>query len=144
MNTAAPRVEICTDKSRLDVAMIHKFLAEDSYWVRRISRRDIERCIEHSLCFGVFVAATQVGFARLVTDYVRFAHLMDVFILPSHRGFGYSKLLMQQIMSHPELKTITRFTLGTSDAHGLYRQFGFASPAHPERQMELLKPWPGG
>jgi GNAT superfamily N-acetyltransferase len=137
-------IEVSTDKSRLDVDMIHRFLAEDSYWVRNISRRDVEGCIEHSLCFGVYLDGAQVGFARLVTDYVRFAHLMDVFILPPHRGLGLGKLLMRQIMSHPRLMTITRYTLGTSDAHGLYRQFGFQAPAHPERQMELLKPWPGG
>ena len=137
-------LEISTDKSRLDVDMIHKFLAEESYWVKNISRRDVESCIENSLCFGVYLDGGQIGFARLVTDYVRFAHLLDVFILPAHRGAGFGKLLMQQIMSHPKLKTITRFTLGTADAHGLYRQFGFAAPAHPERQMELLKNWPGG
>jgi GNAT superfamily N-acetyltransferase len=136
-------VEISTDKTRLDVAMIHRFLAEDSYWVRSIERRDVECCIENSFCFGVYLDGEQVGFARLVTDFVRFAHLMDVFILPAHRGLGLSKLLMQQIISHPKLKTITRYSLGTSDAHGLYRQFGFVAPAHPERQMERLTPWPG-
>lgn len=136
-------VEISTDKSRLDVTVIHRFL-QDSYWVKNISRRDVESCIENSLCFGVYLEGAQVGFARLVTDYVRFAHLMDVFILPAQRGKGLSKLLMQQILSHPKLTTISRYTLGTSDAHGLYRQFGFAAPAHPERQMERVTPWAGG
>lgn len=135
-------VEVSADKGRLDVAMIHRFLTEESYWVRNISRADVEACIEHSLCFGVYLDGVQVGFARVVTDYVRFAHILDVFVLPAFRGRGFSKLLMSTLLSHAALRTISKYTLGTSDAHGLYRQFGFELPAHPERQMELLKPRP--
>jgi GNAT superfamily N-acetyltransferase len=131
--------EISTEKQRLDVAMIHAFLAHDSYWVPGISRANVEKSIRHSLCFGVYDAGRQIGFARIVTDYVRFAHLLDVFVLPECRGRGIGKLLMENILSHPELQTIVRFTLGTQDAHGLYAQYGFTVPANPERQMELLR-----
>jgi GNAT superfamily N-acetyltransferase len=133
-------IEISTDKERLDVAMIHAFLAQDSYWVAGISRANVEKSIRHSLCFGAYTAERQIGFARIVTDCVRFAHLMDVFVLPEYRGRGISKLLMENILSHPELQTIARYTLGTQDAHGLYAQYGFTAPANPERQMELLRP----
>jgi GNAT superfamily N-acetyltransferase len=133
-------IEISTDRGRLDVAMIHGFLANDSYWVPGISRTSVEKCIKHSLCFGVYADGRQIAFARVVTDYVRYAHLLDVFVLPQFRGRGISKLLMSNILSHPELRTIARYTLVTQDAHGLYAQYGFASNANPERQMELLRP----
>jgi GNAT superfamily N-acetyltransferase len=133
-------IEISTDRDRLDVAMIHAFLASDSYWVAGISRSAVEKCIKHSLCFGVYADGRQIAFARVVTDYVRFAHLLDVFVLPEFRGRGISKLLMSNILSHPELDTIVRYTLGTQDAQGLYAQYGFTSFANPERQMELLRP----
>jgi GNAT superfamily N-acetyltransferase len=133
-------IEISTDRERLDVAMIHAFLANDSYWVPGISRLSVEKCIKHSLCFGVYADGRQIAFARVVTDYVRYAHLLDVFVLPEFRGRGLGKLLMNNILSHPELSTIVRYTLGTQDAHGLYAQYGFTSIAHPERQMELLRP----
>ncbi len=132
-------LEISTDRGRLDVAMIHAFLADDSYWVPGISRASVEKCIEHSLCFGVYLDDRQIGFARIVTDYVRYAHLLDVFVLPEFRGRGIAKLLMENILSHPELQTIVRYTLGTQDAHGLYAQYGFTAFANPERQMELLR-----
>ena len=131
-------IEFSTDPNRLDVAMIHAFLA-DSYWVPGITRASLEKCMKHSLCFGVYAEGRQIGFARIVTDYVRYAHLLDVFILPEFRGRGIAKLLMNNILSHPELHTITRYSLHTRDAHGLYEQFGFAAPANPERQMELLR-----
>ena len=133
-------IEISTDQARLDVAMIHAFLANDSYWVPGISRSCVEKCIKHSLCFGVYTDGRQIAFARVVTDFVRFAHLLDVFVLQEFRGRGISKLLMNNILSHPELRTIARYTLGTQDAHGLYAQYGFTSIANPERQMELLRP----
>ncbi len=132
-------IEISTDKSRLDASLIHQFLAVESYWVPGISRADVDKCIEHSLCFGMYLDRRQVGFARLVTDFVRFAHLMDVFVLKEFRGRGFSKQLMGHILGYPPLATVTRFTLGTADAHGLYRQFGFGPTVSPERAMELIR-----
>jgi GNAT superfamily N-acetyltransferase len=133
-------IEFSTDKDRLDVSMIHSFLANDSYWVPGIARASVEKCIKHSLCFGVYLDGRQIGFARAVTDFVRYAHLLDVFILPEFRGRGIGKLLMENILAHPELRTIARYTLGTKDAQGLYVQYGFTAFANPERQMELLRP----
>jgi len=133
-------LEISTDQARLDVTMIHAYLANESYWVPGISRANVEKCIKHSLCFGVYLDRRQVGFARVVTDFVRYAHLLDVFVLPEFRGRGIGKLMMENILAHPELRTIVRYTLGTQDAHGLYAQYGFTAFANPERQMELLRP----
>jgi len=81
-------IEISTDPARLDVALIHAFLANDSYWVKGISRASVEICIKNSLCFGVYGDGGQLAFARVV----------------------------------------------------IYAQFGFAAPANPERQMELMRP----
>jgi len=133
-------VEVSTDQSRLDLAMIHAFLADESYWVPGISRANVENSIKHSLCFGVYVDFRQVAFARVVTDYVRIAHVLDVFVLEEFRGRGFGKLLIAKMLAHPDLSTIIRFTLSTQDAQGLYAQFGFTPPLNPERQMELFRP----
>src|ERR1700734_1400430 len=97
------KIEFSTDRDRLDVAMIHSFLANESYWVPGISRASVEKCIKNSLCFGVYSDGRQIGFARVVTDFVRYAHLLDVFVLPEVRGRGIGKLLMENILAHPEL-----------------------------------------
>src|SRR5688572_25987652 len=94
----APRLnlseyEISTDQARFDVAIVHKFLS-DSYWAKNIPRELVERSIRHSLCFGIFHEAKQVGFARVISDFATFAYLADVFVLPEHRGKGVSKQLM--------------------------------------------------
>jgi GNAT superfamily N-acetyltransferase len=137
-----PGVEISTDKARLDLALIHDFLAHQSYWVPGITRATVESCIRAAFCFGLYVDGRQAGFARVVTDYVRIAYLSDVFITPAFRGRELGKRLVRAILEHPRLQAVGRFTLSTDDAHGLYAQFGFAAPEHPERQMELLRPAP--
>jgi N-acetylglutamate synthase-like GNAT family acetyltransferase len=128
-------VEITTDPSRVDVAVVHRYLSESSYWARGRSRETVERSIRHSLCFSVYVGSAPVGFARVVSDHAVFAYLMDVFILPPWRGKGLSKQLMQTIVAHPDLQGLKLFLLRTSDAHGLYRQFGFEAIDRPEDLM---------
>ena len=132
------RFSISTDPARLDVDVIHSFLSQRAYWAQGRSREVVERSIEHSLCFGVYDEAAQVGLARVVTDRATFAYLCDVFVLESHRGRGLSKWLLRCVLSHPALVGMQRFQLLTNDAHALYRQFGFAPLARPERHMELV------
>jgi len=100
----------------------------------------VERAIQHSLPFGLYLGAAQVGFARVITDFTSFGYLADVFILEAHRGKGLSKWMMQVLFSHPELQGFRRWMLATRDAHGLYRQVGFTSLAAPERFMEKWAP----
>ncbi len=118
---------------------IHAFLTH-SYWAEGVSRETLERSIEHSIPFGVFCDGEQAGFARVISDRASYAYLADVYIEESFRGRGLSKLLMRAVMAHPELQGLRRWILGTRDAHGLYRQFGFTELQRPERWMENAEP----
>ena len=130
---------ISTDKSRLDIEVIHGFL-DKSYWAAGRAVETIRRSIENSLAFGIYKGAQQVGFARVITDYATFAWLADVFVLEEFRGQGLSKWLMEAIISHPDLKALRRWVLATKDAHELYRRFGFNELSRPERWMERADP----
>ncbi|GAB3566111.1 GNAT family N-acetyltransferase [Spirosoma luteolum] len=127
---------ISTDKSRLNVDLIHQYLSQESYWAQNIPRALVERSIEHSLCFGVYWHEQQVGFARVISDFATFAYLADVFILPDHRGQGLSKRLVAAIAAHPDLQGLRRFMLATRDAHSLYAQFGFTAIDKPDLFMQ--------
>jgi GNAT superfamily N-acetyltransferase len=131
-------VTISTEKSLLDVTMIHRYLSKESYWAKGIPRDLVERSIENALCFGAYEDGKQIGFARVVTDCAVFAYIGDVFVLDSHRGRGVSKMIMSAIIAHPKLQGLRRWSLVTSDAHGLYRQFGFSELANPEKHMERV------
>lgn len=125
-----------TDRARLDVDLIHRFLSGESYWVRGIQRELVERSIAHSICFGVYDEGRQLGFARVVTDGAGFAYLADVFVVSEARGAGLGKRLIDFVMAHPDLQRIRRFLLATRDAHGLYARYGFAPLSAPDRFME--------
>jgi GNAT superfamily N-acetyltransferase len=128
---------ISDDKARLDRPFIHRFLSQHSYWATDVPMEVVDRSIEHSLCFGLYKAGRQIGFARAVTDFATFAWLADVFIAEEERGSGYGKKLVAGILAHPGLQGLRRMMLGTRDAHTLYGQFGFTALKYPERFMEM-------
>lgn len=136
---------ISTDKTKLDPQVIHHYLSQESYWAQGRTLSDVETSIRNSLCFGVFDSAgRQVGFARVVTDYVTFGWLADVFILQTHRGKGLAKWLVETVVSYPDLTGLKRLVLGTRDAHELYRKYGqFSSLSNPERWMQRDTQGPG-
>lgn len=136
----SPAYSISTDRSRLDVDLIHRYLSTDSYWALNRSLEVVKTSIENSLCFGVYApGGDQVGFARVVTDYATFAWVADVFVLEEHRGRGLGKLLVREIIAYPALNSIKRILLATADAHELYRRHGGFEPlADPARWMERL------
>ena len=132
---------ISTERTRLDVAGVHRFLSTSTYWAEGRSLETVRRSIEHSLSFGIYHSdGAQVGFARVVTDYATFAWLADVYVLETHRGQGLGKWLVEVIISHPDLQEFRRWLLATKDAHELYRQFGFSELKRPERFMERRDP----
>ena len=115
---------ISTDKARLDVRLIHETLSLSSYWAEGRTLDTVQKSLEHSLCFGLYAGAQQVGFARVVTDYATFAWLCDVFVLASHQGQGLGKRLVETVVAHPELRNLAIFLLATRDAHELYHRYG--------------------
>jgi len=138
---------IRTDPRRIDVEFVHAFLTE-SYWAKGIPLDAVRRSIENSLPFGLSFDASAgrggrerpIGFARVITDYVTFGYLADVFVIEEFRGRGLSRWLMETVIAHPDLQGFRRWVLLTRDAHGLYAKFGFAALKQPDRYMELWDP----
>lgn len=133
-------IQITTDPARVDVDLVHRFLSESTYWASGRSREVVLRSIQNSLCFTLLVDGRQVGFARVATDRAVFGYLMDVFVLPEWRGRGLSKILMREVVQHPDLADLKVFLLRTSDAHELYRRFGFEPITEPATFMTRRSP----
>ncbi|MGH8782138.1 GNAT family N-acetyltransferase [Paraburkholderia sp.] len=133
-------LRISNDPRELDLDLVYTFLREETPWAKGLPRATFERSIENSLCFGAYVGDAQAGFARVVTDRATFAYLCDVFVLPAYRSRGYANALVKHIVECDALQGLRRFMLVTSDAHHVYRPFGFEAPTHPERIMERHAP----
>lgn len=128
---------ISTDRNRVDVELVHRFLSRESYWAAGIPIAVVRRSIENALCFGVYLGEHQVGFGRVITDFATFAYIADVFVLEAYRGRGLSKWLLGVMRGHPDLKGLRRWMLRTRDAHTLYKRAGFTGLSTPERWMEV-------
>lgn len=131
--------QIDTCLERLDRDLVREFLA-GSYWAAEIPKDVVDAACAGSVCFGLYEARRQVGFARVVSDRATFAWLADVFVLPEHRGRGLSKWLVACVLEHPELQGLRRWMLATRDAHGLYECFGFTALGDPGKFMEIARP----
>src|SRR6478736_1196210 len=97
-------LRVSTEVTELDVPLIHHFLSKNTYWAKDIPLGLVQQSLANSLCFGGFIGKDQVAFARVISDYTTFANLVDVFVLPEHRGRGYSKSLMDAVLAHPQLQ----------------------------------------
>ena len=130
-------ISVSTEKNKLNIPFIQHFL-KDVYWAAGRTIDEVQTTIDHSFCFGIYLDDNQIGFCRVITDYVVFSYVMDVFITEEHRGKGYSSILIENMMNEPKLKEVKIWRLATSDAHFLYKKFGFKALAHPEKMMEKI------
>lgn len=133
---------ISTDYSVFDKSKMHQWLNEDAYWSSGIPFETMDKGFKNSIAFGVFTrSGALVAMARMITDKATFAYLADVYVDPAHRGKGLSKWLIQVIMNHPDLQGLRRIMLATSDAHGLYKKFGFEKISYDDnRLMAIVRP----
>jgi GNAT superfamily N-acetyltransferase len=128
---------VSDDPARLDFDYIEASL-RTTYWAADRPRAVMEAAFRNALGFGLYgtsTPASQVGFARVVTDKVNFSWIADVFVDPALRGRGLGKWMIRCILEHPDVKD-TRQGLATQDAHGFYEQLGFV-------RREVLRRYPG-
>lgn len=140
-----PPFTLSTDPARIDVAAVHAFLSERSYWAQGRTLEAVQTSIAHALCFGIYTeTGAQAAFCRVVTDYATFGWLCDVLVLEAFRGHGLGKWLIESVVAHPALSALPRLVLATRDAHTLYQVYGgFAPLPNPERWMiRLQRPSP--
>lgn len=123
-----------------DLAVIHGVISR-TYWAEGIPLEVMRRAMAGSLNLLMRSRAGAVlGYARVVTDRATFAYLCDVFVLEARRGQGLGDWMIGQVVAHPALQGLRRFSLFTRDAHALYARHGFTPLAAPERGMERVRP----
>ena len=144
MNNPEQLIEISTDRKRLDFNIIHDFLKNHSYWANTRPPEKIRESIENSLCFGVYLKESpeaQIGFARVITDFVSFYILADVFIVPEYQNRGLGGILMQHIIDYMNSRHTRCGLLTTQTAHEFYSRLGFTRdhPLIKDRMMVYIK-----
>lgn len=126
---------ISTDRSRLDVDLIHAYLTR-SWWAPGVAKDTVARSLAASHCFGVYHGPRQIGFGRVITDFATYAYVCDDFILDEYQGRGLGTWLMECILRDPELQGLRRWTLIAHDPR-FYAKFGFKPLREPGINMEM-------
>ncbi|MEP3209886.1 MAG: GNAT family N-acetyltransferase [Maribacter sp.] len=137
-------VTISTQKNLLNIDFIHDYMTEKSYWAKERTIQQTKKTVENSFCFGMYTdAKQQIGFARIVTDFVFFGNIMDVIIDPEYQGKGLGKKLVEFMLQHDAIKSLQTITLKTKDAHSFYEKYGFQrvgnSQLYMSKDKQILK-----
>ena len=129
---------ISTDPVLLDMSAIFGFLAQAQWW-SGLTRESLERALRNSLCFSLLEDGRQIGLARVITDYVTYAYLCDVYIMKERRRQGLGSWLIRCVLEHPDLKHLKRVALITHDAQTFYLNLDFRFTSHSNCYMERLQ-----
>lgn len=79
-----------------------------------------------------------VATARAVGDGVRWSHVKDVIVHPSHRGRGIGTAITRLLLDHPRVRGAARQELATRDAQRLYSSLGFVEHVPPYTTMRRV------
>jgi GNAT superfamily N-acetyltransferase len=84
------------------------------WWTHRRNVDDVRRMLEGSDVVLGFVddeTGRLAGFARVITDFVYKALVLDVIVQADYRNVGLGARLMDEVVGHPKLKDVLHFEL---------------------------------
>lgn len=109
--------------------------SDDIDWAGPVSTSTLELMIKNACTLGIYIirrtetgilSQTQIGFARLITDYATLAYVTDVYIKPEFRNLGLGKWLMaclrEIIETMPSLRRSLLLTGATGKGPSFYEQ----------------------
>jgi predicted GNAT family acetyltransferase len=135
MRTQYKEYEIDDDLGRVDFECTHAWL-RTTYWSPGIDLESVEKAAKNStIVIGVYHGQTQVGYARVLSDTVRFTYVADVFVDEAYRCKGIAQAIIRFVQDHPLLSEAPHVLLKTLDAHELYARVGFEPIRDPESWM---------
>jgi len=126
---------------KMDFAKITAML-KDAFWSKGIGIDEVKQGADNSaLVVGAFTQeGLQIGYSRVISDKIRFAYILDVYVDENFRKRGIGQTMIKYILNHPDLKNVYQWVLITKDAHGVYRKVGFKPLENPDRWMEIRNP----
>ena len=87
--------ELDDDRDRVDVAAVHRYLSEESYWAKGREYAEVELMVrEAARVVGLYNDGKQIGFCRAARCAPELFYLADVYVLDEFRGRGFGAALV--------------------------------------------------
>jgi len=89
-------------------------LYQNEWWTKGRTPEDVQRMLANTdLVVGFCDRDSRrlIAFARVLTDRVYKALILDVIVAPEHRGRDLGAQLMQLVLDHPDLQGVRHFEL---------------------------------
>jgi predicted GNAT family N-acyltransferase len=106
-------------------------LYQQEWWTQGRKLADVERMIERCevmVGFAEDETGRLVAFARVITDYVYKALLLDVIVAQDYRGQHLGTRLMDAVLEHPALQSVRHIELYClPELKTFYQQWGFTA-----------------
>jgi GNAT superfamily N-acetyltransferase len=129
-----------TDAQLTDLLELYR----GEWWTRARTLGDVRRMLAASqiiVGFADAVTAQLLAFARVLTDGVYKALVLDVIVAPSRRGTGLGKHLLDTVLNHPQLRGVQHFELYCRpDMASFYERWGFTEKLGDLRFMRFERP----
>jgi len=110
-----------------------------TWWAVGRSPDDVARMLAGSdvvLALGHRESGRMLGFARVLTDGVYLAVVLDVVVAPAARGTGLGAVLMDAVVGHPRVAGVRSVELVCQpELAGFYRRWGFTEQVGRSRLM---------
>jgi len=126
-----------SDLNDMNLKTIFNFV-KNTYWGKTRMFKEQKTASENTMNFGLFHNNNLIAYTRVMTDKIFFAYVLDFFVIEKYQGKGLGKLLMKNVLEHPEIEHVDKWMLATKDAHGLYKQFGFEAVKDPTKLMDRM------
>ena len=105
---------------------LQRLLNQPAFWAQDRSMSDLRRMLQGSAAVvSLWQSKRLVGFGRASSDGIYRAVLWDVVIPEDLQGQGLGRLLVEALISSPQLRDVERIYLMTTNSSGFYQQLGF-------------------
>lgn len=112
-------------------------LFKSAWWTAERDLAGVRTMLSRSdVVFAMRTFPGLVSFARVLTDEVYLAVILDVIVAPEHRGTGLGATLMDAIVNHPKVSSARSIELVCQpDLMPFYRRWGFTERVGQSRLM---------
>lgn len=115
---------------------------QNEWWTKGRELSQVQQMLRHSdLIVAVCEGERLVAFARVLTDFLFKALILDVIVDSTYRSQGLGRALMENIVNHPSLRPVKHLELYCLPCLlPFYERWSFSSNLGELRFMRLSRP----